>query len=221
MGEDGKTFELSQGGIVIGLTAWHGMIKIIKPKQGDIVVVSGGAGAVGSLAGQLAKAKGATVIGIAGGAEKCNFMKDKLRYDFSIDYKSENISDKLKAYAPDGITGYFDNVGGDATEAVLMNARNGMKFAMCGSISEYDDTWEGIKNFNMILMRRVTVQGFICMDHFVELGEARAEIKQLMKEGKLFFREDIREGIENYVDVVKLLLSGGNNGKLILKINDE
>lgn len=215
------TFELSFGGPVIGLTAWHGMNKIIDPKEGDVVVVSGGAGAVGSITGQLAKIKGATVIGIAGGDEKCKFMKDKLGFDFAIDYKSENISDKLKEYAPEGITGYFDNVGGDATEAVLLNARNGMKMALCGSISEYDDKWEGIKNFNMILMRRVTVTGFICLDHMAELADCRAELLKLKKEGKLVVQEDIREGIENYVDVVNLLFSGGNKGKLMLKINDE
>ena len=214
------TFELTYGGVIIGLTAWHGINKIIEPTEGGVVVISGAAGAVGSIAGQLARLKGATVIGIAGGEEKCNYLTEKLGFDFAIDYKSENIGDKLKEYAPDGITGYFDGVGGDATEAVFMNARNGMKMALCGSISEYDDNWSGIKNFNMILMRRIKVEGFICLDHTDELAEARAELVQLKKEGKLVVQEDIREGIENYVDVVNQLFCGGNKGKLMLMIND-
>lgn len=214
------TFELSYGGAIIGLTAWHGVNKIIEPKDGDVFVVSGGAGAVGSIAGQLAKLRGATVIGIAGGNEKCSYMKETLGFDYAIDYKSEDINEKLKEYAPHGINGYYDNVGGDATEAVLMNAANGMKVALCGSISEYNDEWSGIKNFNMILMRRVTVRGFICLDHFDELSEAQAELLQLKKEGKLEFREDIRDGIENYIDTVNLLFNGGNKGKLLLKIGD-
>lgn len=214
------TFELTYGGVIIGLTAWHGVNKIIEPKQGDVVVISGGAGAVGSIAGQLAKVRGATVIGIAGGSVKCKYMTEELGFDYSIDYKSQDIDLKLKEYAPQGVSGYFDNVGGEATESVLMNAKNGMRIALCGSITEYDDNWCGIKNFNMILMRRVKVQGFICMDHMDELTEAKAELTQLKKEGKLVFREDIREGIENYVDVVNLLFSGGNHGKLMLKMND-
>jgi NADPH-dependent curcumin reductase len=214
------TFELTYGGLIIGLTAWHGINKIIEPKQGDVVVISGAAGAVGSLAGQLAKNRGAKVIGIAGGVEKCKYLIETLGFDHAIDYKTENIEEKLKEYAPEGVEGYFDNVGGDSSEAVLMNARNGMAMALCGSISEYDDNWSGIKNFNMILMRRIKVQGFICLDHGNELAEARAEMVQLKKEGKLVVQDDMREGIENYVDVVNLLFCGGNRGKLMLKIND-
>lgn len=214
------TFELSYGGLIIGLTAWHGINKIIEPKPGDVVVVSGAAGAVGSLAAQLAKNKGATVIGIAGGEEKCKYLTETLGLDYAIDYKVDDVDAKLKEYAPNGVAGYYDNVGGDATEAVLMNAKNGMSMALCGSISEYDDNWSGIKNFNMILMRRIKVQGFINLDHVHELAEARTELIQLKKEGKLIVQEDMREGIENYVDVVNQLFCGGNKGKLMLKIND-
>lgn len=214
-----ETYEISYGGIVIGLTAFHGVDKIIQPKEGDVIVVSGAAGAVGSIVGQLAKARGATVIGIAGGEVKCGIMKNEYNYDYAIDYKSDNISDKLKEYAPNGVNGYFDNVGGDVTEAVFENAANNCKVAICGSISEYDDEWAGIKNFNMILMRRITVTGFICTDHMDELGDARAEYNKLKAEGKFKFKEDIREGLENYVDVVNLLFSGGNMGKLMLRIN--
>lgn len=129
-----ETYELSYGGAIIGLTAYHGLYKIIDPKEGDVVVVSGGAGAVGSIVGKLAKAKGCAVIGIAGGEAKCNLMKNEYGYDHAIDYKSENIFEKIKEYAPDGVNGYFDYVGGDATEAVLENAANSCKIALCGSI---------------------------------------------------------------------------------------
>jgi len=215
------TVDLSYASIIIGLTAWHGVNKILEPTLEDIVVVSGAAGAVGSLVGQLSKLKGATVIGIAGGPTKCAYLTETLGFDYAIDYKSESVEERLKEIAPDGITRYFDNVGGDVSDAVFENARNFSKFAICGSISEYDDNWTGIKNFNMILMRRITVQGFICVDHMDELGEAKGDLLQFVKEGKISFKEDVREGLENYVDVVNLLFSGGNAGKLILKINDE
>lgn len=214
------TVDISYASVVIGLTAWHGVNKILEPSPEDIVVVSGAAGAVGSLVGQLSKLKGATVIGIAGGPIKCKLLTEEFGYDYAIDYKNENVGEKLAEIAPDGITRYFDNVGGDVSEAVFENARNFAKFAICGSISEYDDNWTGIKNFNMILMRRLTVQGFICTDHMDELGEAKTELMELVKEGKIVFNEDVREGLENYVDVVNLLFTGGNTGKLILKIND-
>lgn len=226
---DMSLFELSYGSLIIGLTAWHGVNKILEPGytgsiKDEVIVISGGAGAVGSIAGQLCKLKGATVIGIAGGPEKCRFMTETLGYDFAIDYKASSsgkpssIGDKLKEYAPNGVTGYYDNVGGIATESVLENARNNMKMAVCGSISEYDDQWEGIKNFNMILMRRINITGFICTDHMDELGAARTELKKLKQEGQLVVLEDVREGIEHYVDVVNLLFTGGNKGKLMLRM---
>lgn len=215
------TVDLSYASIIIGLTAWHGVNKILEPTSEDIVVVSGAAGAVGSLVGQLSKLNGATVIGIAGGEAKCQYLTSTLGYDYAIDYKTMSVSDKLKKLAPDGITRYFDNVGGDVSDAVLENARNFAKIALCGSISEYDDNWTGIRNFNMILMRRIMVQGFICIDHMDELQEAKSELMDLVKKGKITFKEDVREELENYVDVVNLLFTGGNAGKLMLKINDE
>ena len=214
------TVDLSYASIIIGLTPWHAVNKILKPGPNDIVVVSGAAGAVGSLTGQLSKLKGATTIGIAGGPIKCKYLTETLGYDHAIDYKSENVEARLKEIAPEGITHYMDNVGGAISNAVFANARNYAKVAICGSISEYDDNWVGLKNFNMILMRRMTVTGFICMDHMDELQEAKTEILELVQSGKISFKEDVRDGLENYVDVVNLLFSGGNDGKLILKIND-
>lgn len=212
------TADLSVCSIIIGLTAWHGVNKILNPKEGDIVVVSGAAGAVGSLAGQLAKLKGATVIGIAGAESKCAWIRDELGFDHAINYKTQDVEAELKKIAPDGITHYFDNVGGRVTDAIYANGRNGTKIAFCGAISEYDDVWVGQKNFNMLLMRRMTVQGFICTDHMDEFPEAKTELTTLVNAGKLKYSEDIREGIENYTETVRLLGSGGNTGKLILKI---
>lgn len=211
------TADLSTCSVIIGLTAWHGVRKILNPTKGDIVVVSGAAGAVGSIVGQLCKVSGATVIGIAGGATKCAEMKNVYGFDHCIDYKETKVEETLKELAPDGVTHYFDNVGGEITDAVLRNARNKMKYALCGSISEYNDSWNGQKNFNMILMRRISVQGFICTDHFDELADATAELSKLANEGKLTVKEDIRDGLENYISVVNLLFSGSNTGKLILK----
>lgn len=210
--------DLSVFSIIIGLTAWHGVNKILEPKAGDIVVVSGAAGAVGSLVGQLAKNKGATVIGIAGSDAKCAWLKNELGFDLVINYKTQDVEREIAAFAPDGITGYFDNVGGAVTDAVLMNCRNNAKVAMCGSISEYNDTWTGQKNWNMILMRRITVQGFICVDHMAEFAECVADLRALVAEGKLKYLEDIRQGLETYIQTVNTFFSGENSGKLIIKV---
>lgn len=221
-GETGKdlplTADLSVCSVTIGLTAWHGTNKILEPGPSDIVAVSGAAGAVGSLVGQLSKLKGAKVVGIAGSDVKCAYLKSELGYDCVINYKTQDVGKELAAFAPDGITGYFDNVGGIVTDAVLANARNNCKIAICGSISEYDDKWAGQKNFNMILMRRISIKGFICSDHMDEFAEAKSEMAMLAAEGKIKYTEDIREGLETYPGTVRLLMSGDNTGKLILKI---
>jgi len=215
---DSSTRNVSVCSVVIGLTAWHGATKILQAGSDDVVVVSGAAGAVGSIASQLCKARGAKVIGIAGGPDKCKYLTDELGLDGAIDYKSDDVDAKLKELAPDGFTGYFDNVGGTVTEAVLNNMRNFSKMALCGSISEYNDKFVGITNFNMILMRRIQVQGFICMDHMDEYPECLAELTDLVKQGKLKYREHVDHGLENYVDVLNLLFEGKNTGKLMLRV---
>mmetsp|Transcript_42584 Transcript_42584/g.62662 ORF Transcript_42584/g.62662 Transcript_42584/m.62662 type:complete len:335 (+) Transcript_42584:173-1177(+) len=213
------TADLSVCSVTIGLTAWHGTNKILDPGPNDIVVISGAAGAVGSLVGQLCKRKGAKVVGIAGSPAKCTYLKSELGYDCVINYKTQDVAKELAAFAPDGISGYFDNVGGDVTDAVLLNARNNCKIAICGSISEYDNKeWAGQKKWNMILMRRISIKGFIGFDHMDEMAEAKAELAMLASEGKIRYSEDIREGLETYPATVRLLMSGHNTGKLILKI---
>lgn len=212
------TADLSVCSIIIGLTAWHGVKRILAPSSGDIVVVSGAAGAVGSLVGQLAKARGATVVGIAGTDDKCAWLTNSLKFDLAINYKTQDVAKELKAFAPEGITHYFDNVGGNVTDAVFLCARLNAKFALCGSISEYEDSWVGQRNYNMILMRRINVQGFICTDHIPSMSDMLADVSPLVLSNKIKYEEDIRDGLQNYISVLNLLFSGGNKGKLILKV---
>mmetsp|Transcript_4367 Transcript_4367/g.6472 ORF Transcript_4367/g.6472 Transcript_4367/m.6472 type:complete len:341 (+) Transcript_4367:139-1161(+) len=215
------TADLSFCSLIIGLTAWHGVNKILCPEPGSVLCVSGAAGAVGSLVGQLAKLKGAKVIGIAGGEEKCNWLKNDLHFDHVIDYKGcKDVGEALTVCVAEvgEITHYFDNVGGSTSDAVLLNMALNSKYALCGSISEYDDNWSGQKNFNMILMKRICVQGFISSDHMAELDDARAELAQLAVEKKIKYKEDIQEGLENYPTILRMLMSGSNKGKLILKL---
>lgn len=208
--------------MIIGLTAWYGTRKILEVKEGDIVLVSGAAGAVGSLVGQLAKVQGAKVIGVAGGPTKCQKLTDYYGFDVAIDYKSQNVSDEIKNAAPDGITCYFDNVGGEVSEAALANFQNYGRYCLCGSISEYEDKWSGIKNFNMLLMRRITLRGFICSDHAEHFGECVAEISDLITKGQIKYDEDIRKvGLEQYVSTLNDLFDGKNTGKLLMQIADE
>jgi len=214
------TADLSLCSIIIGLTAWLGVNKIMDIKPDDVVVVSGAAGAVGSIVAQLSKLRGAKVAGIAGSADKCAWLTKDLGLDLAINYKTESVVDKLKAWAPEGITAYFDNVGGQITDDVLTQFRNNGRVAVCGSISEYDDAWAGQRNWNLILMRRLTIKGFICTDHIgTHLGEAKAELAKLAIEGKLKYEEHVVEGLEKYPETVRMLMTGANTGKLILKIN--
>jgi hypothetical protein len=188
----------------------------------DVVVVSGAAGAVGSIAGQLAKLSGATVIGIAGGSAKCQKLTQELGFDGAIDYKSQIVDEELKKAAPNGITCYFDNVGGDITDAVLLNFRNHGRYAYCGSISEYEGKTEGCKNFFMIVMRRIMVKGYIITDHADSAQECLTELRDLLKEGKIKYYEDNRKvGVEQYVHIINDLYDGKNTGKLMMTIHEE
>lgn len=207
--------------LIMGHTAWVGY-KICRVTPGCTFLVSGAAGAVGSIAGQLAKAAGAKVIGIAGGAEKCRYITQELGFDGAIDYKAESIADGIAREAPEGIDCYFDNVGGSTLEAALAAMNCFGRIAFCGGISQYEGGIEvGPKNYNMILMRRLKVQGFIVVDHLASVEESFAEMGALIKENKLKWKEDIREvGVEDYVDTINLLFTGGNTGKLMIKLGE-
>lgn len=209
---------------VIGLTAWVGT-NICEPKAGETMVVSGAAGGVGSVAAQLAKLRGAKVIGIAGGKEKCAWLKDVANLDGAIDYKNEDIGEQLDKLCPEGVDGYFDNVGGSTLETVLLKMRNFGRIAFCGSISGYNSN-EGqvmrVTNYQMILFRRLKVQGFICVDHVADIGTCFEELIPAVAQGKIKFKEDIQEvDIAEYPRIVRKLYTGENTGKLMMKICSE
>lgn len=209
----------------MGHTAWVGN-KICAIKPGETYVVSGAAGAVGTIAGQLAKIAGARVIGIAGGAEKCAMLTNELGFDGAVDYKGNNVEAELDRLCPNGIDCYFDNVGGDILDFVLARMNCFGRIAFCGAISMYSgDLVEGESkgpvNYKMIFMRRLKVQGFLCRDHAASKKESEADVVAGIKEGKIHFKEDIRTArVEDYVGVLNLLFTGGNTGKLIMKIAD-
>jgi NADPH-dependent curcumin reductase CurA len=187
------------------------------------MIVSGATGAVGSIASQLGKIAGAKVFGIAGGKAKCDYAMNVMGLDGCIDYKSENINDAIKRLCPNGVDCYFDNVGGNTLEAVIDNMNCFGRIAFCGAISSYiggmGEKGKGPRNFEMILMRRLTVQGFICVDHLASVGEAFNEIGEGLKSGKIKFKEDIKDAdITDYVKIINLLYSSGNDGKLIIKL---
>jgi hypothetical protein len=203
-----------------GFTAYFGMLEIGKPRACDTVVVSAAAGAVGSVAGQIAKIAGARVIGIAGGAEKCEWITKDLGFDAAIDYKSEPVAKRLKELAPKGVDVYFDNTGGEILDAVLLNLALGARIPLCGLISGYDsgEPARGPKYYANILMQRATVQGFIVLDYAPRFAEAAPKLAAWHAEGKLKYRVDVEHGLENAPRALKKLFDGSNRGKLIVEI---
>ncbi|PWI29569.1 NADP-dependent oxidoreductase [Flavobacteriaceae bacterium LYZ1037] len=203
-----------------GMTAYFGILEVGKIKTGDVVLVSAAAGAVGSIVGQIAKLKGCYVVGIAGGKEKCDYLKNELGFDATIDYKSENIFDAVKETCPKGIDVYFDNVGGDILEAALSRLRMHARVVICGAISQYNNLEEvkGPRNYMSLLVSRATMQGMIVMDYAPHYGKAAKEMGQWLMEGKLKSKEAIYEGIENFHETFMRLFSGEKKGKLVLKV---
>lgn len=203
-----------------GLTAWVGIRQIGKPQEGETVVVSAAAGAVGSVAGQLAKADGARVVGIAGGPEKCALLTDELGFDASVDYKADDWREQLASATPDGIDVDFENVGGEVMEAVLGRLNVRSRVALCGLISGYneDDLPPGPRTFGNVLIKRATIQGFIVLDHFGQAAEAGAEIAGLMSEGRLQGLETKVDGFDRLPDALNMLFDGKNTGKLVVKV---
>ena len=205
-----------------GMTAYFGILEVGKIKEGDIVLVSGAAGAVGSVVGQIAKLKGCTVIGIAGGKEKCDYLTNELGFDDAIDYKTENIYSALKKKCPKGIDVFFDNVGGVILDAALSKLRMHAKVVICGAISQYNNKHKinGPSNYLSLLVTRSTMQGMVVMDYTKDFGTAAKQMGIWMQEGKLKSKEDIYEGIENFQETYKRLFSGEKKGKLVLKVID-
>jgi NADPH-dependent curcumin reductase CurA len=203
-----------------GMTAYFGLLDICHPKAGETVVVSGAAGAVGMLVGQIAKIKGCHVVGIAGGADKCRWIEKELGFDAAIDYKSEDMSKALRKHCPKGVDIYFDNVGGDILNTVLAQIRRGARISICGAISQYNNTGPvaGPSNYLSLLINRARMEGFIVFDYADRYPEAAREMLGWMAAGKLKSREDIVDGIETFPDTLLKLYSGGNTGKLAIRV---
>jgi NADPH-dependent curcumin reductase CurA len=202
-----------------GVTAWIGMHCVAQPKAGDVFVVSAAAGAVGSIAGQIAKRDGAQVIGIAGGARKVAYLVDRLGFDAAIDYKNEDVNARLGELAPEGVNVFFDNVGGPILDAVLDNLAMRAKVVICGAISQYDDmdNVTGPSMYLRLAERQSSMEGFAFF-HFPEsIGPAMAELSQWIADGSLRFDEEILEGIERYPEALQYMFHGGNIGKLLVK----
>ncbi|HEY2217581.1 MAG TPA: NADP-dependent oxidoreductase [Solirubrobacteraceae bacterium] len=205
-----------------GLTAYFGMLDVGKMQEGDTVVVSGAAGAVGSVAGQIGKLKGARVIGIAGGREKCDWLVHELGFDAAIDYKSEDVRKTLRTHAPDGVDVFFDNVGGEILDAVLTRLARGARIVICGAVSQYNNTEpvRGPSNYMSLLVFRASMIGMVVFDYAARYSEAMAEIAGWMNEGLIVSREDIVQGdVEDFHDTLLKLFDGANVGKLVLALD--
>jgi NADPH-dependent curcumin reductase CurA len=203
-----------------GITAYHGLLAIGRPQPGETVVVSGAAGATGSVAGQIARIKGCRVVGIAGGPEKCRYLTEELRFDAAIDYKAEDVAARLRRTCPQGIDVYFDNVGGEILDAALSRLALHGRVVLCGAISRYNDTdlSPGPRNYLSLLVQRGRMEGFIVLDYLPRAGEAVAELARWMREGKLRDRVDVQHGLENAPAALARLFRGENQGKQLVKI---
>jgi NADPH-dependent curcumin reductase len=214
------TMALSLFGIT-GMTAYFGLLDVGRVKEGDVVVVSGAAGATGSTVGQIAKIKGAAkVIGIAGGPQKCSWIAEELGFDATIDYKSDNVGARLRELAPDGIDLYFDNVGGEILDACLAQLALRGRIVLCGAISGYNDRGAvtGPANYRNLIIKRGRMEGFLILDYFDRLPEGQAEIAGWLASGKIKSVEHIVEGLESAPDALNLLFTGGNTGKVIVQV---
>ncbi len=207
-----------------GMTAYFGLLDVGKPKQGETVLVSGAAGAVGSVVGQIAKIKGCRAVGIAGGADKCRYLTGELGFDAAIDYRAGDLKKNIRAHCPQGVDVYFDNVGGETLDAALTAINRGARIPICGAISQYNEADEAIRgpaNYLSLLVNRARMEGFLVMDYAASYGKAAAEMAQWLAEGKLKSKEHIVEGIERFPEALNMLFTGENFGKLIVKVADE
>ncbi len=204
-----------------GMTAYFGLFDVGALKDGETVVVSGAAGAVGSVVGQLAKIKGCRVVGIAGGPEKCAWIVDELGFDAAIDYRSEDVGKALRAAVPDGIDVYFDNVGGEILDAALGRLRRGARVVICGAISGYNATEPvpGPANYLSLLVNSARMEGFVVSTYVDRWAEAGAEMAGWLREGKLHSREDVVQGsVADFPETLLKLFRGENTGKLVLAL---
>ncbi len=206
-----------------GMTAYFGILDVGKVREGDVVLVSGAAGAVGSVAGQVAKIKGCRVIGIAGGPEKCRYLVEELGFDGAIDYKNEEVGRRLKEECPKGVDVYFDNVGGEILDLALSRLRLHARVVICGAISQYNNKTaiRGPRNYLSLLVNRATMQGMVVFDWAPRYGEAAQALGGWLATGQLKTREAVYEGIENFAETFDRLFTGEKQGKLVLKVIED
>jgi len=203
-----------------GMTAYFGLLDVGRAVAGNTVVVSGAAGAVGMTVGQIARIKGCRVVGIAGGPEKCAYVRDELGFDAAIDYKSEDLNGALREHCPNGIDVYFDNVGGATLDACLARLAMHARVVICGAISQYNNTTAvtGPSNYLSLLVNRATMQGMVVFDYAKRYPEAVREMAGWIAEGKLKSREDVVKGIDTFPETLLKLFRGENFGKLVLEV---
>lgn len=203
-----------------GLTAWCGLFKVGRPTPGDVVLVSGAAGATGSIVGQLAKIAGCRVIGIAGGKDKCAWLVEEAGFDGAMDYKAGPIDDQLAAALPGGANVVFDNVGGRILDAALGHIATGARVVLCGGISRHETGHfpVGPKNYFNLVFRRASMTGFIVLDWASEFAAIRERMATLIEDGRLTYREDIQQGFENAPQALQRLFEGANRGKQLLRV---
>ena len=205
---------------ITGITAYFGLLDVGKPVDGDVVVVSGAAGATGSVVGQIAKRKGCRVVGIAGGGEKCAWLTDKAHFDAAIDYKSEDVGARLSELCPDGIDVFFDNVGGPVLDEALARIARGARIVICGAISRYnaEKAPPGPSNYYRVVPQRGRIEGFVVMDFFHRYAEAAADLTKWVADGSIVWEADVQKGFENAPKTLRRLYTGANFGKQLLEL---
>ena len=205
---------------VTGMTAYFGMRDIGNVAAGETVVVSGAAGATGSVAGQLARIAGAaTVVGIAGSEDKCSWLVDELGFDHAVNYRTEDVGGRLRATCPRGIDVYFDNVGGAILDAALANLAMHARVVLCGAISQYNEAHPvGPRNYLQLIVKRSRMEGFLILDYLDRFPEAQVEMAGWVMEGRIHHREHVVQGLDHAGDALNLLFSGGNTGKVVVAV---
>ena len=204
----------------VGMTAYFGLLDVGRPAEGETLVVSAAAGAVGSLVGQLGKLHGCRVVGIAGSDEKCSWLTSELGFDATVNYRSEPVAEALAASCPEGIDVYFDNVGGDILEAALSGINDRARIVVCGMISQYNaiEPPPGPRNLGNLLIHRARMEGFIVLDYFLRASEAIDALGAWVSEGRLRYRVHVVEGLEEAPAALNYLFDGRNEGKLVIKL---
>lgn len=205
-----------------GLTAYFGLLEVGRPQAGQTVVVSGATGAVGSVVGQIARIHGCRVIGIAGGAEKCAYLKESLQFDGAVDYRAGDVPGQLARLCPDGIDVYFDNVGGDILDAALALLALRARVVLCGSMSQYTATGPiaGPSNYRALLIKRARMEGIIVYDYATRYDEARSALAGWLADGSLKAREEMLDGLDRFPEALRRTLSGDKTGKLLVRLTE-